>query len=196
MPLFLSGILLLSNVKAPSELFKIVPKKQKSRVIKKIKVIDTVSEVPKKIEPIKSLSSALLTPNKIDNDLKSLSAGVVSQSSSGAEGMNITQGDASNHQLAKETGGENKEARATQISNPVYPQSARARGIEGYVILEMSISDRGLILEIKVLQSKPEGVFDQVAIDAVKKWSFSPAIVDGKTVTSRIKQKVNFELNE
>ena len=195
-PLFLSGILLLSNVKAPSELFKFEPKKQKTKSINKIKVIDAPKEEPVKIEAIKSLSSTLLAPSKIGNDLKSLSAGVVSESSSGSGGMNISQGDVSSNQLAKETGGESKEARATQVTNPVYPQSARARGIEGFVVLELSISERGLISEVRVLQSKPEGVFDQVAIDAVKKWTFTPAIKDGSTVLSRIKQKVNFELDE
>ncbi len=197
LPILLSAILILSNVKAPSELFKFEAKKQKAKSIKKIKVLESPpKEEPVKVEAIKSLSSALLAPTNVGSDLKSLSAGVVSESSSGAGGMNISQGDVSSNQLVKETGGENKAARATQVNNPIYPQSARARGIEGYVVLELSISERGTILEVRVLQSKPEGVFDQVAIEAVKKWTFTPAIKDGNTVTSKIKQKVNFELDE
>ena len=102
----------------------------------------------------------------------------------------------SSQKLINDSEGENSDARATQVTNPIYPQSARARGIEGYVILEITINDRGALTDVKVLSSKPEGIFDQVAIDAVRRWTFKPAVSGGKSFETKIKQKVNFELNE
>lgn len=194
-PIFISMGLLLSTVKAPNELFKFEEKKLKSRQISKIKVKESPREEVVKIEASKSLTESLSAPSSLTGDLKSLSAGVVSESSSGDGGMNISQGNSSGGALVQDTGGENRVARAIQVVNPVYPQSAQARGIEGFVILEMAISERGLVMEANVISSKPQGLFDQVAIEAVKKWTFEPGIENGKTVVSRIKQKVNFELN-
>lgn len=194
-PLFLSVVLILSTVKAPSELFKLEEKKPKSRAIKKVEVKDTPKEEPIKVDLTPSLTEALAAPNSLTGDLKSLSAGVVTDSSSGSGGMNITQGEVSSNQLVQETGGEKRAARAISVVNPVYPQSAQARGIEGYVILEIGISERGQVTETRVISAKPSGLFEQVAIEAVKKWGFEPAIENGKPVASIIKQKVNFELN-
>lgn len=194
-PLFMCLGILLSTVKSPSELFKVEEKKVKAKAIRKVEVKDTPKEEAPKMEAIASLSSSLAAPTSLGGDLKSLSAGVVSESSGGGGGMNITQGEASTAQLVAETDGQSRPARAIQVVNPVYPQSAQARGIEGYVILEIVISERGMVSEARILNAEPQGLFDQVAIEAIKKWTFEPGIENGKTVISRIKQKVNFELN-
>lgn len=194
-PLFLCLGVLLSTVRDPSELFTIVEKKAKSNAVRKVEVKDTPKEEAPKFEPAMSLSQTLTAPSSLGGDLQSLSAGVVSEGTGGSGGMNITQGETSTAMLAQETGGESRPARAVQVVNPTYPQSAQARGIEGFVILEILISERGQVTEAKVLNSNPQGLFEQVAIEAIRKWSFEPGIENGKTVISRIKQKVNFELN-
>lgn len=195
-PLFVCLAVLISSVKAPSELFTIEEKKTKAKTIKKVEVKETPKEEVPKFEAAPSLSQALTAPSaSLGGDLKSLSAGVVSEGTGGSGGMNITQGETSMSQLAQETGGESRPARAIQVVNPVYPQSAQARGIEGFVILEILVSERGQVTEAKVLSANPEGLFEQVAIEAIRKWNFEPGIENGKTVMSRIKQKVNFELN-
>ena len=194
-PLFMCLGILLSTVKSPSELFKVEEKKAKAKMIRKVEVKDIPKEEAPKVEAIASLSASLAAPSSLGGDLKSLSAGVVSESSGGGGGMNITQGEASTAQLVAETDGQSRPARAIQVVNPAYPQSAQARGIEGFVILEIVISERGMVSEARVLNAEPQGLFDQVAIEAFKKWTFEPGIENGKTVVSRIKQKVNFELN-
>lgn len=194
-PLILCLGVLLMTVKAPSELFAIEEKKPKAKTIRKVEVKESPKEEAPKFEAAPSLSQSLAAPASLGGDLKSLSAGVVSEGNGGSGGMNITQGDTSTAQLAQETGGESRPARAIQIVNPVYPQSAQARGIEGFVILEILISERGQVTEAKVLNASPQGLFEQVAIEAIRKWNFEPGIENGRTVVSRIKQKVNFELN-
>ncbi|MCM2349785.1 MAG: TonB family protein [Bacteriovoracaceae bacterium] len=194
-PLFLCLGVLLSTVKAPSELFRVEEAKIKTKIVRKVEVKDTPQEEVPQIEKIASLSQVLSAPSSFAGDLNTLSAGVVSEGNGGGGSINISQGETSTGQLAQDTGGENRPARAIQVVNPVYPQSAQARGIEGYVILEIIISERGQVSQAKVLTANPQGLFEQVAIEAVMKWSFEPGIENGKAVISRIKQKVNFELN-
>lgn len=194
-PLFMCLGILLTTVKAPHELFKLEEKKPKARSIRKVEVKETPSTETPKMETAPSLSESLAAPSSIGGDLKSLSAGVVSESSSGGGGMNITQGETSTAQLVQETGGQSRPARVIQFVNPAYPQSAQARGIEGFVVVEIVISERGMVTEARVVTAEPQGLFDQVAIEAIKKWTFEPGLENGKTVISRIKQKVNFELN-
>lgn len=195
-PMSLGLILLLSSVKAPSEIFTIVEKKQKARIIRKVEVKQETKVEETKPAELPSLSQSLAAPAaSLGGDLKSLSAGLVSEGNGGSGGMNIAQGESSAMELAQNSGGESRPARAVQVTNPIYPTSAQARGIEGYVIVEIVISDRGQVTEARVLSANPSGVFDQSAIEAVKKWSFQPGIENGKTIVSRIKQKVNFELN-
>lgn len=196
MPMSLGLILLLSSVKPPGELFTITEKKQKTKTIHKVEVKQETKVEEIKPSELPSLSQSLAAPAaSLGGDLKSLSAGLVSEGNGGAGGMNITQGETSVMDLAQNSGGETRPPSAVQVVNPVYPQSAQARGIEGFVILEVVISDRGLVSEARVISADPAGVFDQAAIEAVKKWSFRPGIENGKTVVGRIKQKVNFELN-
>jgi len=57
---------------------------------------------------------------------------------------------------------------------PEYPQKARAQRIEGKVLLMVTIDEAGKVEDnVKVEDSVP--MLDQAAIDAVHRWSFTPA---------------------
>lgn len=76
---------------------------------------------------------------------------------------------------------------------PVYPEEARIKGIQGVVIIEAETDVYGRIKRAKVLRSIPE--LDKAAMDAVYQWVYEPKIIDGKmrgvifTVTVRFQQK-------
>ncbi len=77
---------------------------------------------------------------------------------------------------------------------PEYPRIARARGIEGRVLLRVIIDETGKVEEkIMVVDSIP--TLDQAAIDAVHQWRFSPGRdEDGNTVRVLLEVPVRFTL--
>jgi len=78
-------------------------------------------------------------------------------------------------------------------AEPKYPEMARKAGIEGIVVLELDINEKGQVINIKVVRSGGFG-FDQSAIEAIKKTKFSPALKYGKPVPIRVRLPVKFEL--
>lgn len=76
---------------------------------------------------------------------------------------------------------------------PVYPEEAKKRNIEGTVILGITIGLHGLVTEVKVLESVP--ALDQAAIDAVKKWQYSSAWIGGQPVIFSTTVTIKFSLN-
>lgn len=56
---------------------------------------------------------------------------------------------------------------------PVYPQDAAKEGIEGSVVLAFDIEKDGSTSNIKVVDAKPEGIFGQAAITAMKQWRWT-----------------------
>ena len=78
---------------------------------------------------------------------------------------------------------------------PIYPQRAANRNIEGYVIVEYSISSSGQVVNVKVIESKPSGIFDKSAIEAAKRFKYKPRKVDGVNVAvDGVKNKFTFVL--
>ncbi|NVD06734.1 TonB family protein [Vibrio sp. JPW-9-11-11] len=81
--------------------------------------------------------------------------------------------------------------------DPDYPPKAVQRGIEGYVTLRFDIDQDGVPFDIEVLQAKPKRIFDRSAIRALKRWRYSPIVVDGKAVIQRGQTvKLAFELSQ
>jgi protein TonB len=76
-----------------------------------------------------------------------------------------------------------------------YPKKARAAGIKGYVTLNLLINEQGSVETVTVLESQPQGVFDEVALNGIRGWKFQPARYQGKNVKVWAKQKVRFDLN-
>jgi TonB family protein len=77
--------------------------------------------------------------------------------------------------------------------DPKYPKKESKARHRGTVILDLVVDADGLPRDIKVyVPLSPE--FDEAALDAVKKWKFSPATKDGKPIATQIKVEVSFHL--
>lgn len=80
--------------------------------------------------------------------------------------------------------------------DPVYPASARARGIEGFVTLEFVIGADGRVSDARVTESVPAGIFDDASVRAAGSWRFQPGKMDGRPVAVKVRQTLNFKLKE
>jgi TonB family protein len=75
---------------------------------------------------------------------------------------------------------------------PVYPKEAREKGIEGVVVMSVLVDDAGVVRQVSVIDGPL--VFRSVALEAMKKFTFRPAKVDGKPVAVRIRYSLKFKL--
>ncbi|HSA96705.1 MAG TPA: energy transducer TonB [Acidobacteriota bacterium] len=60
----------------------------------------------------------------------------------------------------------------------VYPEAAKKAGIEGTVVLSVSLNEKGQVIRARVIKSIPE--LDEAALEAVRHWKYEPMTVDGK----------------
>ena len=63
---------------------------------------------------------------------------------------------------------------------PQYPASGLGR--EGEVELEFVINEAGRAVEIQVVATDPEGVFEKAAVEALSKWLYRPIELAGKPI--------------
>jgi protein TonB len=78
--------------------------------------------------------------------------------------------------------------------DPFYPDRARRAGIQGYVELLILVSETGEVDEVRIVESEPRGMFDDVCRRAVKRWKFRPATRDGQPAPGSVRQRIRFEL--
>jgi len=80
---------------------------------------------------------------------------------------------------------------------PIYPNRALSRGIEGYVIVEFTVTKQGTIKDAVIVESKPKGIFDRAAIQAASKFKYKPRVIDGVAIeVPGVLNKITFEIEE
>lgn len=77
---------------------------------------------------------------------------------------------------------------------PPYPHGAKMRNREGMVELEYTVTEKGSVKDIVIVDAKNRNLFGQAAMRAVSKWKYKPLIVDGKPVPVRVRVIIQFEL--
>jgi TonB family protein len=83
--------------------------------------------------------------------------------------------------------------RALNTPDPEYSEEARKAKYQGTVVLWLIVDQNGRPQQVKVARSLGMGL-DQKAIEAVRRWTFEPAMKDGKPVAVQINVEVNFRL--
>lgn len=80
---------------------------------------------------------------------------------------------------------------------PIYPQRAAQRGIEGWVEMEFTITAAGTVKNPVVTAYEPSSVFNRAALKAIRKWKYNPKIEDGKAVErSGVRVRLAFQLDK
>ncbi|MEO5925854.1 MAG: energy transducer TonB [Bryobacteraceae bacterium] len=75
---------------------------------------------------------------------------------------------------------------------PKYPPEAKARGVQGVVLLSVTIGKDGKIRELNVVNG-PLLLFEE-ALRAVKQWEYKPYLLNGEPVEVLTEIEVNFAL--
>lgn len=77
---------------------------------------------------------------------------------------------------------------------PVYPTRAASRGLEGYVIVEFTVTQTGATKDIFVVEST-SSLFERAAVDAAAKFKYKPRVIDGNPVeVAGVRNKITFVL--
>ena len=79
---------------------------------------------------------------------------------------------------------------------PVYPDSARRRGVEGFVKLAFTITPTGKVENVRVVESSPANVFEREARRAAVRWRFSPRNEGGQAVAREAVKTLQFRLEK
>lgn len=85
---------------------------------------------------------------------------------------------------------------------PNYPRRALARGIEGYVVVEFTITKHGSVRNPSVVggydvNGEPTNIFDNAALSAVARFKYRPPVVDGIVVEQvGVRNRITFRLAE
>ncbi len=80
---------------------------------------------------------------------------------------------------------------------PIYPRRAQSRGIEGYVIVEFTVTKAGTTKDIRVVEAVPRGYFERASMAAAAKFKYKPRIVEGQPIeVPGVQNKITFELED
>jgi protein TonB len=81
--------------------------------------------------------------------------------------------------------------------NPDYPPRAQQRGIEGYVIVQFTITATGTVKDAIVVEAQPKGMFDDAALKAIARWRYNPKVENGTAVERvGIRTRLTFQLEQ
>ncbi len=88
------------------------------------------------------------------------------------------------------------EARPIYRSNPPpkYPRTARIRGYQGNVMLDVLVNKNGTVGDLKVIKSSGYPLLDRAAKSSVKNWLFEPGMIGKEKVKMWVRVPIRFEL--
>jgi protein TonB len=77
---------------------------------------------------------------------------------------------------------------------PVYPEEARDKKIQGTVHLHVILSKDGTVQQVKVISG--DAILGKAAEDAVRQWRYKPTLLNGELVEVDTTVDVVFSLKE
>jgi periplasmic protein TonB len=78
---------------------------------------------------------------------------------------------------------------------PQYPRRASQTCTEGWVMIELTVTETGAVINPVVLDAEPPDIFNRSALKAMAKWKYKPRIVGGKAVSRKgVQHVISYEL--
>ena len=75
-----------------------------------------------------------------------------------------------------------------------YPPQAREAGVEGYVVVRYDVDAEGRVINARVVEATPRGVFEEAALAAVTRWRFRPPGGDDAARVTGLTSRLEFAL--
>lgn len=75
---------------------------------------------------------------------------------------------------------------------PLYPIAAKQRSLEGVVVLDAFVDAKGNVGEVKVISGPM--LLQQAAVDALRRWKYQPARLDGQPTGVHTQVSVSFKI--
>jgi len=82
----------------------------------------------------------------------------------------------------------------TRYVPPDFPLEARKHGLEGWVDVQFLVNPDGSVGEVTVVGAQPVGVFEQAALDAVRRWRYQPLMRAGQGIGQRARVRLRFAM--
>jgi periplasmic protein TonB len=92
-----------------------------------------------------------------------------------------------------QVGGEVKPPRALEVIQPNYPPVARTARVEGVVVIDAIIDERGNVVEARAVSGP--GLLIPAALKAIVQWKYEPTYLDGAPVPIQMEVQVEFHLH-
>ena len=86
-------------------------------------------------------------------------------------------------------------AQPTSTTAPTYPYLLRRAEIPAEVTVVFTVNTRGVVTGAKIKNSS-NFEFNDAALDAIKRWTFTPARKDGQPVDARLEQTFVFSVRD
>lgn len=90
---------------------------------------------------------------------------------------------------------ENRDAQVVRMVPAKYPLEAARNGEQGWVDVAFTVNPDGSVSDVHVTDAEPRRVFDRAAIDAVSRWRFKPALINGAPTAVVVKRRIEFKLS-
>ena len=78
---------------------------------------------------------------------------------------------------------------------PVYPDDLRREGVTGVVMISCVVDVHGNVTDLAVARTT-NPAFNDAALEAMKKWKFKPAVLDGVPVARKVVIPLKFIVGE
>lgn len=81
---------------------------------------------------------------------------------------------------------------------PIYPQRALARGLEGYCVVQYTVTRNGTIRDPFVVEDQcTSSMFHRASVEAALKFKYKPRVLDGEAVeVPGVQNKFTYEITE
>jgi len=86
-------------------------------------------------------------------------------------------------------------AQLTRRVAPEYPPAAVRQGVEGFAEVRFTVTAKGTVTDVSIVESTPPDMFDKAAIDAVRRWRYEPRTVDGQPTETQLQVRLQFRMD-